>query len=158
MSSNEEIINEYIPEVEISDEELRKTIVTLYFINEEDNSIKTEARLIDSKQLLREPYTSLVGMLIEGPKDSSLKKIIPDDTKILGTSLDGNCVTVDLSNEFVDNAQGDVNEKSNMIYTIVNTLTELKEVDSVKILINGEEVNGFDDEALNLKSEFVRKN
>ena len=45
-----------------------------------------------------------------------------------------------------------------MIYSIVNTLTELKEVDSVKFLINGEEVNGFDEDGINLTSEFVRKN
>ena len=35
---------------------------------------------------------------------------------------------------------GDVNEKCNMIYTIINTLTELKEVESVKFLIEGESV------------------
>ena len=34
-NKNEEIINEYVPEVEISDSELRKTIVTLYFLDNE---------------------------------------------------------------------------------------------------------------------------
>ena len=38
----------------------------------------------------------------------------------------------------------------NAIYSIVNTLTEFKEVNSVKILIDGEENNQY-------KESFVRK-
>lgn len=156
-NKNEEILNEYIPEVEISDNELRKTIVTLYFIKTGENTIGSEARLIDSKELLRDPYTALVGMLINGPKDSKLTSIIPENTKVLKTSLVGSCVTIDLSKEFVENAPKDVNEKSSMIYSIVNTLTELKEINSVKFLIEGEETEGFQEESINLKYEFVRK-
>lgn len=156
-NKNEEIINEYVPEVEISDNELRKTIITLYFIDCEDNSLKSEARLIDSKELLRDPYTALIGMLIEGPKDSRLKSIIPEDTRVLDVNLVANCLTINLSEEFIKNAPDDVNQKSNMIYMIVNTLTELKEVETIKFLINGEEVDGFEENAVNLKSEFVRK-
>lgn len=156
-NKNEQIISEYIPEVEISDEELRKTVVTLYFISIEDNTIKSEARLIDSKELLRDPYTALIGMLLKGPKDSKLKSIIPEGTQVLGTKLNKNCVTINLSKEFIENAPEDVNEKSNMIYMIINTLTELKEVESIRFLIEGEEVEGFKEEAIKLNNEFVRK-
>ena len=89
--------------------------------------------------------------------DSSLSSIIPENTKVLNTNLSGNCLTIDLSQEFIDNAPQDSIQKSNMIYTIVNTLTELKEVDSVKFLINGEEVSGFESDGINLTSEFTRK-
>lgn len=157
---NEEVeteINEITPEVEISDEELRTTIVTLYFVDSETGSIESEARLMDSKELLLEPYNTLINLLIEGPKDSSLSSIIPENTKVLNTNLSGNCLTIDLSQEFIDNAPQDSIQKSNMIYTIVNTLTELKEVDSVKFLINGEEVSGFESDGINLMSEFTRK-
>ena len=155
---NEEVetITEYTPEVEISDEDLRNTIVTLYFIDAETLSIASEARLMDSKELLYEPYTILVNLLIEGPKDSSLSSIIPANTEVLSSTLDGTCVTLDLSEEFINNAPEDGIQKSNMIYTIVNTLTELKEVDSVKFLINGESVSGFDEDGINLTGEFVR--
>lgn len=156
-NKNEEIVNEYTPEVEISDDELRKTIVTLYFENVENNSIGSEARFIDSKELLRDPYTTLVGMLINGPKDSKLKSIIPTGTKVMGAVLNGNCVTINLSDDFIKNAPEDVNQKSDMIYSIINTLTELKEVEEVKFLINGEEVQGFDENSISLKSTFVRK-
>ena len=154
-NKNEEIINEYIPEVEISDSELRKTLVTLYFLDNE-GKVKSESRLIDSKELLRNPYLTLVNMLIEGPKDSNLKISIPRDTKVIDAKLNKKCVTINLSREFIDNAGGDVFLKSNMIYTIVNTLTELNEVQTVKFLIDGEEVKGFEEDSINLTSEFAR--
>ena len=154
-NKNEEIVNEYIPEVEISDSELRKTLVTLYFLDDNGN-IKSETRLIDSKELLRSPYLVLVNMLIEGPKDTNLKCSISKDTKIIDASLNKNCVTLNLPKEFVDNAEGDVIQKSNMIKTIVNTLTELNEVRTVKFLIDGEEVQGFEEESIKLTNEFAR--
>ena len=152
---NEEIINEYIPEVEISDGELRKTLVKLYFVDEE-NDIKSEARLIDSKELLRNPYIALIGMLLEGPKDSKLKSAIPEGTKIIDAKLNKKCVTINLSKEFVENAPEDVKQKRNMICTIVNTITELNEVQIVKFLIEGEKIEGFEENAIKLTNEFVR--
>lgn len=154
-NKNEEMINEYIPEVEISETDLRKTLVTLYFLDSE-GKFKGESRLVDSKELLRNPYIALVGMLLEGPKDSTLQATIPDGTKIIDAKLNKNCVIVNLSKEFVENAKGDVVQKSKMIYTIVNTLTELNEVQSVKFLIDGEEVTGFEEESIKLTNEFAR--
>jgi len=152
---NDEIINDYIPEVEISDGELRKTLVKLYFTDEK-NEIKSEARLIDSKELLRNPYIALVGMLLEGPKDSKLKSVIPEGTKIIDAKLNRKCVTINLSKEFVEGAPDDVKQKRNMICTIVNTITELNEVQSVKFLIEGEKMEGFEESAIKLTNEFVR--
>lgn len=43
-----------------------------------------------------------------------------------------------------------------MIYTIVNTLTELNEVQSVKFLIDGEEIDGFEENSIKLTNEFAR--
>jgi spore germination protein GerM len=57
----------------------------------------------------------------------------------------------------VDNAPEDVNRKCDMIYMIVNTLTELKEVESVKFLIDGESVDGFEEKSISLKNEYVRR-
>lgn len=152
---NEEIINEYIPEVEISDSELRKTMITLYFLDQ-DNDIKSETRIIDSKELLRNPYIALVGMLLEGPKDSNLKTIIPKDTKIIDAKLNKKCVTLNLSKEFIEGASDDIYKNAKMINTIVNTLTELNEVQSVKFLIEGEEIPGFENDAIKLTNEFAR--
>lgn len=149
-------ISEYIPEPEITDEELRKTIVTLYYINCENQNLESEARLIDSKELLREPYKVLIGMLIDGPKDSNLESLIPSNTKIIGTELKGNCLTINFSKELLEVDKSNPTRISNLIYSIVNTLTELKEVTSIKFLIDGEECDYFSDIGIDLKAEFVR--
>lgn len=150
-------ISEYVPEEEISDEDLRKTIITLYFVNSETRKLESEARLIDSKELLREPYKVLVGMLIEGPKDNNLESLIPENTKVIGTELKGSCLTINFSKEFLEVDKTDPVKISNLIYSIVNTLTELKEVTSIKFLIEGEENDAFCDIGIDFKAEFVRQ-
>lgn len=143
--------SEFIPEEEISQEQLRKTIVSLYFISKENNNLSPEARLIDIKEVINTPYEKLINLLIEGPKNEKNKKIIPENTKLLKTYLERDCVTLDFSNEFLNFNKEDENEKNNLINSIVNTLTELTEVNKIKILINGETNDEF-------KGEFIRKN
>ena len=48
-SNNTEEITEYTPQEEISDEQMRQTIVSLYFKNKDKNELLQEARLIDVK-------------------------------------------------------------------------------------------------------------
>ena len=65
-SNDTENILEYIPEEEISESQLRETIVTLFFLDKNSNTIKSEGRLIDSVVLLQNPYKELVNLLISG--------------------------------------------------------------------------------------------
>ena len=62
------ITEEYIPQEEITEEQNRQTIVSLYFLDKESNKILPEARLVDIKEIINNPYDKLVNMLIEGPK------------------------------------------------------------------------------------------
>ena len=149
---------EFISEEEIADTDLRNTILTLYYENTENGEMQTEARMIDSKELLSDPYSYLVNCLLEGPKNSGLRKNIPEGTKLNGCIFMGGCLTVDFSKELIENSKGDSFQKSNIIYAIVNTLTELKEVSRVKILIDGQESDGFEDVGISFKDAFVRKN
>lgn len=144
MLFNTNVEVEYVPEVEMGEVELRKTMIALYFQNAESKELQKETRLIDSKELLLEPYDELIKMLIEGPESDFLKKTIPEGTKLLGTELMGDCLQVNLSKEFIENGTEDENERKCYIDSIVNTLTELNEVSSVKILVEGEELGGQD--------------
>lgn len=146
----QEIKNEYVPEQEISEEQLRETIVSLYFPDKETNMLKPEARLVNIKELMQSPYNILIELLIQGPKNEKLKNIIPDNTKLLNSSLDGECLTLDFSSELLNYNKQDSKEKENLINSIVNTVTELNEVNKVKILINGQTNDEF-------KDEFVRR-
>ena len=142
--TEEENIIEYTPEEEISEEQLRQTIVTLYFVSNETNEIMPEARLIDIKEIIATPYEKLINLLIEGPKNEKAKKVIPEGTTLLKTFLEKDVITLDFSKEFLNYNKEDEKEKENLINTIVNTLTELTEINGVKIKIEGEDVEDFE--------------
>ena len=137
------IVEEYTPEEEISEDQLRQTIVSLYFPNKETNELEPEARLIDIKEILEKPYEKMVNLLIQGPKDEGKVKIIPENTKLLSSQLDGDCLTLDFSSDFLNYDKTDEKTKKNLINSIVNTLTQLNEVNSLKILIDGNENEEF---------------
>ena len=149
-------ISEIQPQEEISDEQMRQTIVTLYYQSKETKELVAEGRIVDVKTLYADPYATLVNLLIENPKNESLKSSIPTDTKILKVELKGDIVYIDFSNEFVDNHQNGLDDENATIYSIVNTLTELNEVSGVKILINGKEDQSFKDDVISFKDPFTR--
>ena len=148
--------NEIQPQEEISDEQMRQTIVTLYYQNKETNELTAEGKIVDVKTLFTDPYTTLINLLMENPKNEKLKSTIPTDTKILKAELKGDIVYIDFSKEFIENHQGGLDEENATIYSIVNTLTELNEVSGVKILVNGKENQSFKDNIINLKDPFTR--
>lgn len=142
---NNEIQSEYVPQEEISDEQSRETIVSLYFLDKETNMLKPEARLVNVKELIQSPYNVLVELLINGPKNDKLKTVIPENTKLLKSYLDGECLTLDFSEELLNYNKEDGKEKDNLINSIVNTVTELNEVNKVKFLVNGQACNDFEE-------------
>lgn len=146
----EEVQSEYVPEEEISEEQLRETIVSLYFQDKETNMLKPEARLVNVKEIIQSPYNVLIELLIQGPKNDKLKNIIPENTKLINSSLEGECLVLDFSSELLNYNKEDDKAKDNLINSIVNTLTELNEVNKIKFLINGEVNSDF-------KDEYVRK-
>lgn len=150
-------ITEYTPQEEISSEQLRQTLVTLYFNNKENGLLMPEARMIDSKLLLNNPYNELIKLLLEGPKNDSLEKLIPEGTTINNVEIVKGIVYIDFSEEFIKVGNMGAENESKIIYSIVDTLTELTEVSGVKILINGEENMCFEDSALNFNNIFVRR-
>ncbi len=143
--TNETISEEYIPEEEITEEQSRQTIVSLYFQNKDSKELVPEARLIDIKELINNPYEKIMNLLMEGPKNDKEEKIIPDNTKILKIYMEDDCLILDLSSEFLNYDKNDEKIKKNIINSIVNSMTELTEVNKVKILINGNVNEEFKD-------------
>jgi len=154
--TTEEYIVEYIPAEEITEEQARNTIISVYYKNKETGALMPEARLIDVKLLANNPYEEILKILMEGPKSDKLERIIPEGTQVLGTELKKDVLYINLSNEFIENQKDGIEEEAKTIYSIVNTLTELNEVNAVRILINGEENNEFKDGGMHFKDNFVR--
>ena len=134
---------EYIPQEEITDEQSRQTIVSLFFVDRETGQLSPEARLVDIKDLVNLPYEKLANLLIEGPKNEKLKKIIPDNTKVLKSYTEKDCLVLDFSSDILSYDKEDKNTKQNLIHSIVYTMTQFTEINSVKILVEGEEKEEF---------------
>ena len=137
-------VEEYTPQEEISSQQMRETIVTLYFLNSETKELKSEGKLVDAAVLIQNPYKLIVGLLIEGPKSEKLQNVFPENTRILDASIEEGCVTLNFSEEILK-FEDDV-QKYNIINSILNSLTGLNEVNSMKILVNNEKVKEFDEE------------
>ena len=147
---------EYQPQEEISEEQERQTMISLYFINKTTRKIEPEARLIDVKKLIKDPYTTIVNLLIEGPKNDNHEKTIPEGTMLINANIEGDVLKLNFSSEFIDNHKGGKEEEEKTIESIVNTVTELTEVNSVRILVNGEENQKFKDGEIDFSQNFIR--
>ena len=147
-------ITEYVPQQEISEQQLRQTMVSLYFKN--DNGLIPEARLIDVKELINNPYEKIINMLLEGPKNENLQKNIPEGTKINKIEKEGEILILDFSEEFISKHNGDEEEQKLTLQSIVKTVTELTEINGIKIKINGEENKEFKDGKIKFNQIFNR--
>ena len=137
-NSTNNIIKEYTPEQEISEEQLRTTNIVLYFYDEEAKDLGTEIRQIDSKKLLNHPEKQLIEYLIAGPENNNLKKLIPENTKIINIKLIKDNLCINFSKEF----NTDLNKENIELIkkSILKTVSQLNEINSIKVLIENEEI------------------
>ena len=155
-NKDKENITEYTPPAETSDEQLRMTVVKLYFMDVNTGKLISEQRQIDSRELLQNPYSTLVNMLIAGPESTDVAKLIPSNAILNSAELRGNTVYLDFSEDFIKNQTLGKDQETLIINSIVDTLTELKEVNSVMVTIDGNVNSGFPDNAVMFQTPFVR--
>ena len=139
-TSTNETINTYIPQEEISDVQNRRTIVTLYFLDPNSNELVPEARGIDVKELMAKPYETILNLLIQGSDDVKIGKTIPEGTSVNSIKLEGEELIIDFDEMFLSQYERGSEKQMKMVYSIVNTFLELKEVSSVRFLVNGEKI------------------
>lgn len=115
---------------------IQTTTLTLYFSNESGDGLVKEVREdvhyssnISVEKLIME-------QLLEGPTEKGAKSAIPTGTRLMAVTLvDGVCyVSLD---ETFRNHDYKVNEAI-VLYSIVNSLTELPSINRVQISINGD--------------------
>ena len=156
-NNNKEIMDEYTPEEEITDEQLRKTVVTLYFLDVDNYELAPEARQIDAKDLLDNPYELLINLLIEGSENEKLKKLIPENTKLNSAEVKDGILYIDFSENFIKEQKLGKEQEEMILKSIVNTVTELTEVNKIAILIDGMQDREFPDGELKFDKVFVRE-
>jgi len=115
------------------------TSIILYFSNSDGTELMKETREVHySTNISMEKL--VLEQLIEGPKKSGAIATVPSGTKLISVStVDGICY-VNFSDTFKN--QGAVITEEILLYSIVNSLTELPGVAKVQISINGD-TKGF---------------
>lgn len=148
----ETTLSEYVPEVEITDQQNRMTIVTLYFWDVQSNKMVPEARSVDVKELMGDPYKKILSLLIEGSENDVIGKTIPAGTVVNSVVLEGDNLVIDFSDSFVNGYVVGSEEHLRIVYSVVDTFLELKEVASVSFLVDGKVVDGMSDKFVSRKS------
>jgi len=124
----------------VEDEEVIESsdlTINVYYADAMGEYLVGEARVISSEN----KYVDALNELMKLPTDSSLFQLIPDTTKINSIVVKDGLAKVDFSKEFIeDKFQGDTADIL-LIYSIVNTLTEFPEVNSVSFYIDGEKLD-----------------
>ncbi len=116
--------------------------VNLYFTDKNFETLKKLTRNVPIQSGKSLEY-SVVSALFNNPASKNLQTPIPKDTKLNSVYVaDGICY-IDLSPEFIENAIHTKEGESVIIYSIVNTVTELPLINSVKFLIDGSQAYGF---------------
>ncbi len=135
---NIEIETEYVPEIEVEESELRNTIITLYYKDKESGELTKENKLIDSKELLKNPYKVLIKMLMLGPENEQNESIIPKNVQLLDISFEKGIVFINFNKDF---SEGIELERLKLCKeSIYLTLSSLAEVNDIKILVEGVEM------------------
>ncbi|MDD3521128.1 MAG: GerMN domain-containing protein, partial [Actinomycetota bacterium] len=84
-----------------------------------------------------------VNELLKGPVAEYNFAVIPPGTKLLDVEIINDIARVDLSQEFLSNNLDTNILDEYIIYTIVDTLTEIKEIRAVVFLIDGKEIKEY---------------
>jgi len=115
----------------------------LYYISEDRLGIskKSETIPLSPDESLE---FSVLRLLIEETDEPGLVSPFPPGTVLNDVYLDGGTCIVDVSSEFVTNAPHTSEEaEAAVLFSVVNTLTELPKIDNVKFLIEGSAGYGF---------------
>ena len=114
-----------------------KISVKLYFPDKNGEKLVAEQRSVDAQQALSLEKT-VVGELIKGPSGDKKSAAIPEGTKLLNIETKDSVCYVNFSSEFKSKTSSGSTATMLTLYSVVNSLCELKNVESVQILINGE--------------------
>lgn len=109
----------------------------IYFSSPNANYLIAEKRSLDEEADL---YFQLFEELLLGPENKELAGTIPDKTKLLDYQLEEKLLTLNFNLKLRTNHWGGSTGEIMTVYSIVNTYTALAEVESVKILLEGEKI------------------
>lgn len=135
-----------------------KLPIHLYFKSLKTNKLEMEVRYVTIENLnnkLNDFVKIVIEELLKGTNDEvENKNIIPKDTRLISLpQIEGDSVTINLSKEFMNNLKNEDSEC--IVYSIGNTLTEIKEINKVFILVDNKKINNYGN-VINLNEGILR--
>lgn len=117
----------------------RTETVTLYYADNQVQYLFAEERIITVPEGTTLAY-AVVSELLHEPLTTDAVVLIPAETEVLGVTVESGLITVDVNQNIRDNFYGGSSSEALLIYSIVNTLTELEGLEDheVRFVINGE--------------------
>lgn len=112
----------------------------LYFANQAGSLLVSEKRELT---IAEDKYRTLVAALIEGPQTVDLEATIPAGVKLIDYQIKAKTITLNFNTALRDNHSGGSAGETLTVYSIVNTLTALSEIDRVTILIDGQQIDSL---------------
>ena len=111
--------------------------VTMYFPTSDATGLAPTERTINVTKAASEEV--IAGMFKEfANPPSGLVAPLPKDTKLLNVKIKDGIATLNLSQSFRENFEGGATGEEMVLYSIVNSLTTLADVNSVEFLLEGE--------------------
>lgn len=130
----------------------QKNTLLLYFASKDGSElVEVERTVLNDSSMAMEKL--VMKLLIEGPPDDDTRAVLPDTISILDISVRSGTCYVNFDSSFLT----DTMELSPeiIIYSIVNSLTELNDVNQVQFMVNGSSNVNFID-SISLAEPFTK--
>lgn len=111
--------------------------INIYFSDDQAQYLVPETRQAPKTDDVTKTASFAVNELIKGPEEPDHYRTIQQGVKLIGVESKGAILYVDFSKEFSQTYPQGSAAETITIYSIVNTLTELPNVEKVKFLVEG---------------------
>lgn len=123
-------------------EEPTTFLTTLYFPRWNGKGLTAEYRQV-TRSDEDEAVEIVMTELLRGPVEDSECLPLPEGTQVRNISIGGGLCYVDLSHDFLRNAPQSDTQATLMLYSLVNTLCSLGEVNQVLIQVGGQPLDSY---------------
>jgi len=114
----------------------------IYFADENNRYLLPDTRKVMTTEQ-DSLATYVIYQLIEGPKSDNMQPVIPEGTRLLNLTVENGLATVDFSSEFFSNRPRTEDGERMTLYALVDSLTELDAIDSVRFMVEGKTIDYY---------------
>ena len=113
--------------------------IKVYYANSDVSALVGEERIVGSSHKYLEAFLELM----KPPINPGLVKLVPETVKVNKLSVKNGNIDLDLSKNFIDDRFKSDLMDILLVHSIVNTLTEFKEINTVTFYIDGKKGNAI---------------